>query len=111
MKTSFFWHPTVKNNPAAVSIARFSPQWWGPGRRYIVLAPSADLLKRLRSGLPIEAYNREFNAYLRSLDPQRIWNDLQDSILCCYEKPGVHCHRRLVAVWLEKALNVTIPEL
>jgi hypothetical protein len=111
MKTSFFYHPAVKSNPAAVSIARFTPRWWGPGRRYIVLAPSPDLLHRSRMGLPIEAYNREFNAYLCSLEPQRIWQDLQDKILICYERPGEHCHRRLVAAWLEKVLNVTIPEL
>ena len=111
MKTSYFGHPAVKNNPAAVSIARFTPIWWGPGRRYLVLAPSADLLHRFRAGLPIAEYNREFNAYLDSLDPLRIWRDLQDSILVCYERPGEHCHRRLVATWLENILKVTIPEL
>ena len=111
MKTSYFANPIVRNYPAAVSIARFSPRWWGPGRRYILLAPSADLLNRSKRGLPIEEYNLEYNAYLATLDPLRIWNDLQDSILCCYERPGEHCHRRLVAAWLENVLNVSIPEL
>ena len=111
MKTSYFANPIIRNNPAAVSIARFSPRWWGPGRRYIILAPSAELLKRSKMGLTVEQYDLEYNAYLEKLDPLRIWNDLQDSILCCYERPGEHCHRRLVAAWLENVLNVSIPEL
>jgi uncharacterized protein (DUF488 family) len=77
----------------------------------MILAPSINLLNRSRAGLPIAQFNSEFNAYLLTLDPLRIWQDLQNSILICYEKPGEHCHRRLVAAWLEKALNVTIPEL
>lgn len=111
MQTSYFGNRAIFNDPSSVSIARFTPRWWGPGRRYIVLAPSIDLLNRSRRGLPIEQFNREFNAYLLSLDPQRIWQDLQDSILVCYEKPGQHCHRRLVAAWLEKSLHVNVPEL
>ena len=111
MKTSYFTNPVIRNDPAAVSIARYSPRWWGPGRRYIILAPSVDLLKRSKMSLPDEQYDLEYNAYLAKLDPLRIWNDLQDSILCCYERPGEHCHRRLVAAWIENVLNVTIPEL
>lgn len=110
MKTSYFSAPGIAKDPDAVSIARYAPRWWGPGRRYIALAPSADLLKRAKAGLPWEDYVRKYNHYLETLDPQKIWADLKDKTLCCYERPGENCHRHLVAAWMEKELGVTIPE-
>jgi hypothetical protein len=111
MMTSYFGNPAIKNDPAAISIARFTPRWWGAGRRYIKLAPPVDLLNRSRNGLPWEDYVREYNIWISCPDPGKIWNDLHNCILVCYEKPGENYHRRLVAAWLENALNVKIPEL
>ena len=112
MKTSYFGNPAIKNDPTAISIARFTPRWWGPGRRYIRLAPPIDLLNRYRNDrLPWEDYVREYHAWIEPLDPRKVWNDLQNCIIICYEKPGQNCHRRLVAVWLENSLNVVISEI
>lgn len=109
--TSYFGNPIIKSDPRAISIARITPRWWGPGRRYIELAPSADLLTRSKNGLPWEDYVTEYNIWISVHDPLKIWSDLGDCILVCYEKHGENCHRRLVAGWLENALNVKIPEL
>lgn len=111
MQTSYFGNPIIKKDASAISIARFTPRWWGSGRRYIELAPSLNLLNRSRNGLPWEDYVWEYNEMLSRRDPLKIWSDLGDCILICYEKPGENCHRRLVAVWLENSLNVKIPEL
>jgi len=112
MKTSYFGNASAARDPQAVSIAHWPPRWWGAGRRYNLLAPSADLLKRSKAGLPwpeyVEEYTREV---LEKLDPVRVHADLKDSILLCWERPGEDCHRRLVAEWIEEAIGVKVPEL
>jgi len=63
------------------------------------------LLSRSRGGLPWVEYVKEFQRdVLDKLDPAKVYADLSGSILCCWEKPGQDCHRRLVAEWLEKHL-------
>lgn len=112
MKTSYFGNKTAAADPAAISIARWPPRWWGSRRRYIALAPSADLLKRSKAGLSWPVYVAEYKKdVLGKLDPQKVYADLSDSILMCWELPGENCHRRLVAEWLETALNIKVPEL
>jgi len=111
MKTSYFGNKNTAADSRAVSIARWSPRWWGAGRRYTALAPSADLLKRSKEGLSWPAYVAEYKSeVLDKLDPAKIYAELSDSILMCWEIPGENCHRRLVAEWLEKSLNVKVPE-
>ncbi len=112
MKTSYFGNKTAAKDPKAVSIARYPPRWWGAGRRYTLLAPSAVLLKRAKDGLPWPEYVKEYKeTVLDKLDPVRVHADLSDAILCCWEVPGEDCHRRLVAEWIESSLGVKVPEL
>lgn len=112
METSYFANRIAAAAPNAVSIARWPPRWWGKRRRYISLAPSADLLKRSKAGLPWEQFAREYQEWLNKLDPAKVLADLgPDAILLCWEKPGDDCHRRLVAKWLEKHLDIQVPEL
>ena len=111
MFTSYFSHPEIRKNPLAVSIARYTPRWWGKGRRYIALAPSADLLRRSQNGLSWQEYRREYTAQLDALDALQVYEALKNSILVCYEAPGDLCHRRLVAEWIEKKLGIKVPEL
>ena len=110
--TSYFANKVAAQNPKAISIARWPPRWWGAGRRYIMLAPAADLLKRAKGGLPWADYVEEYKkTVLSRLDPVRVHADLSDSILLCWERPGEDCHRRLVAEWIESSLGVKVPEL
>ena len=113
MKTSYFGNKSATADPGAVSIARWPPRWWGSRRRYMSLAPSADLLKRSKDGLPWPAYVTEYErGVLAKLDPEQVALDLgHEAILLCWEAPGEDCHRRLVAAWLEKNLNIQVLEL
>lgn len=113
MKTSHFGNRTATADPHAISIARWPPRWWGSRRRFITLAPSIGLLNRSKAGLPWQEYVAEYNRdVLAGLDPAKVFSDLgDDSVLLCWESPGEECHRRLVAAWLEKALNIKVPEL
>lgn len=112
MKTSYFGNKEALTDPGAVSIARWPPRWWGKRRRYIVLAPSADLLKRSKAGLSWTEYAIEYKRdILGKLDPAEVYEDLEAAILMCWERPGENCHRHLVAEWLEKIMNVEITEL
>jgi len=112
METSYFANKTVVENPQAVSIAHWPPRWWGSRRRYIALAPSADLLKRAKAGMPWPEYVAEYKRdVLAKLDPAKVYADLSDSILLCWERPGEDCHRRLVAEWIESSLGVKVPEM
>ena len=112
MKTSYFGNKTVTDNPNAVSIARWPPRWWDGRRRYILLAPSIDLLNRYKAGLSWLDYVKEYQRdVLDKLDPTKVLADLGDeAILLCWEKTREECHRRLVAEWLAKHLNIKVPE-
>ena len=49
---------------------------------------------------------------LDHLDAEQVYRELGDNaILCCYERKGEFCHRRLVAAWFQKELKIDVPEL
>ena len=56
----------------------------------------------------VEEYKR---VVLSNLDPAKVYADLSDAILLCWERPGEDCHRRLVAEWIESSLGVKVPEM
>lgn len=112
MKTSYFTNKAATGDPRAVSIARWPPRWWGTRRRYIALAPSVDLLRRSKAGLSWPEYVAEYKRdVLAKLDPAKVYADLSDAILLCWEAPGAECHRRLVAEWFKERLEIAVPEL
>lgn len=67
--------------------------------------------------LPENEYTPIYEQKLNKLNVQKVYNDLlslsknKDIVLCCHEKEGDFCHRRLVAKWLEKELNIEVLEL
>jgi hypothetical protein len=106
MHTSSFWQFYRRREPRLVSIALKTPGWF-QGRRYPALAPRLDMLP-----MEEEEYRREYQVILDRLAPRQVYEDLgPDAILLCWEPPGVFCHRRLVAEWLEEHLGVEVPEL
>lgn len=48
---------------------------------------------------------------LSKLDPEEIFNDLNYSVLLCYEQNTQFCHRHIVAAWFELLLGIEIPEI
>jgi uncharacterized protein YeaO (DUF488 family) len=110
--TSYFGAPGIRACPEAVSIARWSPRWWGKGRRYLPLAPEAELLRLYRDGnIDWPNYQEWYWSQLDLLDPVAVAQELSGKILCCWEKDAKHCHRRIVADWLSLSLGITLLEL
>jgi hypothetical protein len=106
MQTSNF--ARAGSHPNAVAISQGIPKWYA-GRAYKALAPTWAMIGIKDNGKYTEEY---FGKVLSKLSPQRVYEELgEDAILLCYEKPGVFCHRRLVAEWLEKNLGIKIPEM
>ena len=44
------------------------------------------------------------------MNPEEVFNELDNSILLCYEDNLDFCHRHIVAAWFELLLGVTVPE-
>jgi len=92
----------------AVAISLGVPRGWR-GARCPVLAPPRPLIKIMDAATFIPLYRAQV---LDRLDPHKIIQDLggDDFIMLCWEAPGEFCHRRVVAVWMEKATGVRIEE-
>ncbi len=48
---------------------------------------------------------------LSKLDPLEIFEELDNSILLCYEENLEFCHRHIVAEWLQLSLDIKVPEV
>lgn len=56
-------------------------------------------------------YVQEYwNQVLSKLDSEKVFNDLDYSVLLCYEPNTEFCHRHIVAAWPEILLGVRVPE-
>ena len=56
-------------------------------------------------------YVREYwNQVLSKLDPEKVYNELDNSALLCYESNMEFCHRHIVAAWFEILLDKKVPE-
>lgn len=88
------------------------------GECYLSLAPKREFFKKwrvLRNEVSFEEstmfYMRHFyHEVLKNLDPNKVYNDLDNSVLLCYEQSYEFCHRHIVAAWLEKNLGVKVVE-
>ena len=89
------------------------------GDCFLDLAPKKEFFKTWRHnrGLIDEITNNEYyiqefyNQVLKELDPQEIYEKLDNSILLCYEEHNEFCHRHIVAAWFELTLGVTVKEV
>ncbi|MBW1953536.1 MAG: hypothetical protein JRI66_10705 [Deltaproteobacteria bacterium] len=109
MFTSTFWRFYHRQSDRLVSISIKSPEWF-KGRHYRPLNPPPDML---HCDVSDEEWARKYRErVLERLNPQQVYEELgPDAILLCWEPPGVFCHRRLVAEWLEENLGIEVPEL
>lgn len=108
MNTSYF---AKYRRVTGVNIAMKPPQGFA-GPSYPALFPKWSFLKKYKEDGNEADYAREYHAQvLGKLDPQKVYDDLKDATLLCWERSGEFCHRRLAAEWLEKALGITVPEV
>lgn len=57
-------------------------------------------------------YIKEYwNQVLSKLDPENVYNELDNSALLCYEDNMQFCHRHIVAAWFEILLGIEVPEM
>lgn len=56
----------------------------------------------------IEEYYKQV---LSKLDPEKIFSELRNSFLLCYEENTDFCHRHIVAAWLELFLTIEVNEV
>ena len=88
------------------------------GSCYPKLAPKLTFWKRWHENIGVipEEENDRFyieeyyKQVLSVLDPGKVYDDLNHSILLCYEGADEFCHRHIVAAWFELFLNETVPE-
>ncbi len=52
-----------------------------------------------------------YNLVLSKLSPQEVYEELDNSVLLCYEDNNEFCHRHIVAKWLELSLGIYVPEI
>lgn len=130
ISTSYF-AKVPDSNPNAISISRYPPKNTNY-KQYRALAPSAELLAKYKAGsVSATGYYCIHGCYLDTLDPITVVADLYtlayNPVLLCYE--GKHslsatitvrsteiilepfCHRRIVALWLQKKLGLEVNEL
>lgn len=108
MQTSYYARYKGENG---VSISRYKPKWWD-GPSYLDLAPPASLVRAYKAGELTDAeyarlYKRQVLAHL---DPAKVYEDLKDKVLLCYEKPGDLCHRHIVRAWFKHYLGIEVTE-
>lgn len=88
------------------------------GRCYTKLAPKIKFWKIWHDNIgkiSEEENNRYyvqeyFNQVLSQLDPEQVYEELEYSVLLCYEPNYEFCHRHIVAAWFEILLGITVPE-
>lgn len=100
-----------------VAISRYVPMGFS-GVRELRFAPSRKLLMDYKKGLSQNLYTQRFLNELRNEDcVYSVFKDLarlskgRDIVLCCYEKAGDFCHRRLIADFVLSHWNYDIKEL
>lgn len=89
------------------------------GNCYPALAPKREFWSVWHSNIgkiPEEDNTRYYiqeywNQVLSKLDPEKVFRDLDDSVLLCYEPNTDFCHRHIVAAWFELLLGIKVPEM
>lgn len=110
MYTSYFAKRKEIKPELMVSIARSKPRWV-KCEEYLDLAPPWDLVQYWKETGDEKGYcKRYYDEVLSKLDVEKVYEDLKDKYIMCWEKSGSFCHRRIVALWIEKLLGIEVPE-
>lgn len=109
---------TNKYNTYSISKDRGKDAFY-EGNCYLALAPKESFFRvwcnntgKIDQMENNKYYIREFyHQILKNLDPKEIYEQLDNSILLCYEDNTQFCHRHLVSAWLELFLDIQVPEV
>lgn len=122
MRTTYFWKATHEPEPGVryVSISRQNLRGAENIEKYPALIPDWKLINLAHelgySKECFEAYRKEYFDQLKNLDAEKVYQELQDCVLVCFESPKdivsgkKFCHRRMVAGWIETELGIVVPE-
>ena len=122
MRTTYFWKATHEPEPGVryVSISRQNLRGAENMEKYHALMPDWKLINLAHemgySKECFEVYRKEYFDQLKNLDAEKVYQELQDCVLVCFESPKdivsgkKFCHRRMVAGWIETELGIVVPE-
>lgn len=122
MKTGYFWKATHEPEPGVqyISISRQKQKSAEYIPTYDALFPSWDIINMAHAmNYSEESFLKYRNLYyqqLDQLDPQKVYEDLKDCTVICFESPKdlatgkKYCHRRMFAGWIEEKLGIIVPE-
>jgi hypothetical protein len=115
LTTSYFAKSSYIETPVSISI---KPPRWFTGKHFPLLAPPFDLVTAFKHNRITEQEYTEYylEKILDPLNPIAVYDQIistfgENPTLLCYEKSGDFCHRRIVAVWFELTIGITVPEL
>jgi len=108
MKTSCFRYYTGDDG---VSVCLYPPIDWS-GIQFINLAPDKQTFFEKKAGqMTNEEYEKRYKEEILSkLDPHKIYNMFKNNVLLCWEGERTHCHRRLIAEWIQENVGIEVPE-
>lgn len=98
-----------------VCIMRWKPKYFN-GIWFPLLAPLSENLSSYKDGrISFGTFHDDMLKQLEVLNPKEVLHQLEqlgsDIVLLCTCKDYEHCHRKIVANWLSKELNIEIKEL
>ena len=116
MKTSYFFSDKLTSDMNLVSIAGLAPkelkEKFPNMISYKALQPPKQLVMDYKSGkITSKQYTIKYKDQLNRLDPFKIFQDLENSVILCWEPAGMFCHRHLVATWIYNTTGFSVEEL
>lgn len=113
--TSYMANYRKHGSRVPICIMRWKPKYFN-GIHFPLLAPSSENLSAYKDGrISFETFYDEMIKQLEKLDPRDVLKQLKqfgdDIVLLCTCKDYEHCHRKIVADWLSRELDIEIKEL
>lgn len=92
-----------EKNLSLINIALVKPDWFKESiENYPDLYPTKEILYEFNYSGNVDNYIESYSGILAKLNPEKVYRDLDNKIILCYEKPTDFCHRHLVAIWLNQ---------
>ena len=92
-----------EKNLELVSVSPVKPEWFtDPSvKDYPALFPTREMLFNFQESNNIQVFVDAYNSEILSkLDPSKVYYDLNNKVILCYERPTDFSHRHLIAYWL-----------